>query len=44
MIVVNAMAGIALNAHNLFPNHGDNRMVHYCAAAGTLRFNNASGR
>jgi hypothetical protein len=39
-----SVAGIALDTHNLFPDHGDDRMIHHGAAAGTLRFNGASGR
>ena len=43
VIGVDSVAGIALHAHDLFPNHGDNRMIQYSVAAGTPRFNSASG-
>jgi len=41
-IVVDSVAGIALDARNFFTDHGDNRMIHYGAAAGTVGFDNTS--
>jgi hypothetical protein len=38
-VIVSSMAGITLNARNLFAYHGDNGMIQNFAAAGTPGFN-----